>query len=72
MLTVGSWYAMTGYGIAFPKVEFSLYKISNPIRSGSFILFQKSNWIGLFNDRLMTYRENGDLERLQVKHFQTY
>ena len=72
MLTVGSWYAMTGYGIAFPKVEFSLYKISNPIKSGSFILFQKSNWIGLFNDRLMTYRENGDLERLQVEHFQRY
>ena len=72
MLTVGSWYAMTGYGIAFPKVVFSLHEISNPIRSGSFILFQKSNWIGLFNDRLMTYRENGDLERLQVEHFQRY
>jgi ionotropic glutamate receptor NMDA 2B len=46
MLTVGSWFAMTGYGIAFPK---------------------KSNWIDLFNERLMTYRENGDLERLQVR-----
>ena len=72
MLTVGSWYAMTGYGIAFPKVGFSLHEISNPIRSEPFILFQKSNWIGLFNDRLMTYRENGDLERLQVEHFQIY
>ena len=48
MLTVGSWYAMTGYGIAFPK---------------------GSKWIGLFNQQLMTYRENGDLERLQVITF---
>ena len=44
MLTVGSWYAMTGYGIAFPK---------------------NSKWLDLFNERLMSYRENGDLERLQ-------
>ena len=29
-------------------------------------MLQKSTWIDLFNDRLMTYRENGDLERLQV------
>jgi ionotropic glutamate receptor NMDA 2B len=41
---VGSWYAMTGYGIGFPKA---------------------SKWIPLFNEHLMVYRENGDLERLQ-------
>ena len=44
ILTVGSWYAMTGYGIGFPKA---------------------SKWIPLFNEHLMVYRENGDLERLQ-------
>ncbi|XP_023329329.1 glutamate receptor ionotropic, NMDA 2B [Eurytemora carolleeae] len=44
ILTVGSWYAMTGYGLAFPK---------------------SSKWIPMFNEYLMIYRENGDLERLQ-------
>lgn len=44
ILTVGSWYAMTGYGVAFPK---------------------GSKWVPLFNEYLMSYRENGDLERMQ-------
>lgn len=44
ILTVGSWYAMTGYGVAFPK---------------------GSKWIPHFNEYLMKYRENGDLERMQ-------
>ena len=44
ILTVGSWYAMTGYGVAFPK---------------------GSPWVSRFNEHLMHYRENGDLERMQ-------
>lgn len=44
ILTVGSWYAMTGYGVAFPK---------------------GSKWIPAFNEHMMRYRENGDLERMQ-------
>ena len=44
ILTVGNWYAMTGYGVAFPK---------------------GSVWVGRFNEYLMRYRENGDLERMQ-------
>ncbi len=44
VLTVGSWYAMTGYGVAFPK---------------------NSMWVPKFNEYLMRYRENGDLERMQ-------
>jgi len=44
VLTVGSWYAMTGYGVGFPK---------------------GSDWITSFNEQLMRYRENGDLERMQ-------
>lgn len=44
ILTVGSWYAMTGYGVGFPK---------------------GSKWIPAFNEFLMRYRENGDLERMQ-------
>lgn len=46
VLTVGSWYAMTGYGVGFPK---------------------NSMWIQKFNEYLMRYRQNGDLERMQ--HF---
>lgn len=44
ILTVGSWYAMTGYGVGFAK---------------------GSKWIPAFNEYLMRYRENGDLERMQ-------
>ena len=44
MMMMNSRYAMTGYGVAFPK---------------------QSKWLPQFNKKLMTYRENGDLERLQ-------
>ena len=40
---VGSWSAMTGYGLAFPT---------------------NSKQKDKFNDMLLEYRENGDLERL--------
>jgi len=43
LLQVGSWSAMTGYGLAFPL--HSKYKAK-------------------FNEKLLEYRENGDLERL--------
>ncbi|XP_063229107.1 glutamate receptor ionotropic, NMDA 2B-like [Bacillus rossius redtenbacheri] len=44
LLTVGSWFAMTGYGIGFPR---------------------HSKYRPIINNRLMEYREIGDLERLQ-------
>ena len=51
LLTVGSWYAMTGYGVAFPK---------------------GSPWVPRFNEHLMHYRENGDLERMQESLFHIF
>ncbi|XP_071522705.1 glutamate receptor ionotropic, NMDA 2B-like [Panulirus ornatus] len=44
LLTVGSWYHMTGYGIAFPR---------------------GSKHTAQFNEKLMSYKDNGDMERIQ-------
>nr|XP_053626918.1 LOW QUALITY PROTEIN: glutamate receptor ionotropic, NMDA 2B-like [Cherax quadricarinatus] len=44
ILTVGSWYSMSGYGLAFPR---------------------GSKYLTLFNNKLMSYKDNGDIERLQ-------
>lgn len=44
LLTVGAWYAMTGYGIGFPR---------------------NSKFLAAFNKFMITYKENGDLDRLQ-------
>ncbi|XP_050731798.1 glutamate receptor ionotropic, NMDA 2B-like [Eriocheir sinensis] len=44
LLTVGAWYHMTGYGIAFPR---------------------GSKHTTQFNERLMSYKDNGDMERIQ-------
>ncbi|XP_057371297.1 LOW QUALITY PROTEIN: glutamate receptor ionotropic, NMDA 2B-like [Daphnia carinata] len=44
LLTVGSWYAMTGYGVAFPR---------------------GSKYVAAFNEKLLEYIENGDVDRLR-------
>ncbi|XP_046449202.1 glutamate receptor ionotropic, NMDA 2B-like isoform X2 [Daphnia pulex] len=44
LLTVGSWYAMTGYGVAFPR---------------------GSKYVAPFNEKLLEYIENGDVDRLR-------
>lgn len=44
LLTVGSWYATSGYGVGFQR---------------------NSKYLPLFNQYMMTYKENGDLDRLQ-------
>nr|APF30038.1 ionotropic glutamate receptor NMDA 2A [Homarus americanus] len=44
LLTVGAWYHMTGYGIAFPR---------------------GSKHTSHFNEKLMSYKDNGDMERIQ-------
>lgn len=44
LLTVGSWYAMTGYGLAFTR---------------------NSKYVNMFNQKLLKFRANGDLERLR-------
>uniref|UniRef100_A0AAN0LJ18 Glutamate ionotropic [NMDA] receptor 2B n=1 Tax=Polyphagotarsonemus latus TaxID=1204166 RepID=A0AAN0LJ18_9ACAR len=49
LLTVGSWYSMTGYGFAFAK---------------------NSKYLTKFNEKMIEYRENGDLERLRKFWFQ--
>lgn len=44
LLTVGQWYAMTGYGLAFSR---------------------NSKFVNMFNNKLLQFRANGDLERLR-------
>ena len=81
VLTVGSWYAMTGMWIndiicwmAMQSCRRKVWKFQFRIWlkkvwynvAGYGVAFPKNSmWIPKFNEYLMRYRENGDLERMQ-------
>lgn len=51
ILTVGSWYSMSGYGLAFPR---------------------GSKYLPLFNNKLMTYKDNGEEKRVEIRFFEGF